>query len=140
MGFVLGKNSLRYLSTLESETLKQAVKDFIKVSPIDFGIIKNGAYRSAEDQHALYQQHPKVTDCDGYTYISNHQTGLAVDLIPWVDGKFTWDKKATFYLAGAFKMFCRLKHIKITSGADWNGDGNLLEGDSWDSCHFEVKE
>lgn len=145
--FFLGSNTLYNLETLlqsgkpESKILVDAVKDFINYSPIDFCIIENGGYRTSEDQQALFNK--GVSKCDGIKNKSKHQSGLAVDLVPYFNGRAVWmddqkERKHAFYLAGAFKAFCKIHFIDITSGADWNDDGILLDG--WDPCHFEIKE
>jgi len=145
--FVLGPNTSKNLETLLksdnslSKRLYLAVCDFIAYSPIDFIILENGAFRTAPLQHELFMK--GVSKCDGYTHKSEHQKGLAVDLVPWVENKATWkdgqgERKHAFYLAGAFCTFCAIRGLNVTSGADWNRDGNLSDG--WDPCHFEIKE
>lgn len=141
MTFTLGKNTTRNLESIlqsgdsRSSLLVLAVKEFIKVTPIDFTIIENGGYRIAELQNQLFKL--GNSKCDGYKKKSKHQLGLAVDLVPWVNGKATWETKHTFYLAGAFMAFCKERGYPITSGADWNKDGDLNDG--WDPCHMEIK-
>jgi len=139
--FTLGKNTTRNLESIlqsgdsRSAVLVLVVKEFIKVTPIDFTIIENGGYRTAEMQNQLFKL--GNSKCDGYKKKSKHQRGLAVDLVPWVNGKATWESKHTFYLAGAFMAFCNQHGYPITSGADWNRDGNLRE-DFSDPCHMEI--
>lgn len=138
--YKIGKNTTRNLESIlksgndRSHQLVYAVKDFIHYTPIDFCIIDNGGFRTAEEQNALFQK--GVSKCDGYNMLSKHQLGLAVDLVPWVDGKPTWEKSHAFYLAGAFMLYCNWKSLPITSGADWNRDGNLKDG--WDPCHMQI--
>jgi len=132
--YKLAQSCLENIDTLRDEKLKYLVIDFINVTPVDFGVIKNGAFRTAEKQNQLYKN--GVSQLDGYKYKSKHQSGLAVDLVPWVDGKYTWDRDTCLYLAGAFRLFCKMHSYPIINGADWNGDGDL-KNDSWDPCHFE---
>ena len=120
-----------------SRILVEAVKDFINDTPIDFCIIENGGHRTEEMQHSLFLA--GNSKCDGYKNKSEHQSGLAVDLVPWVDKKRSWGRDNCLYLAGAFMAYCNRMKIPITGGADWNGDGNL-KGDSWDPCHFQIKD
>ena len=122
-----------------SKQLVLAVKEFIQYSPIDFGIIKNGGYRTEEDQMKLFNKNPPVTNCDGHINKSLHQSGLAVDLVPWVDGAYTWDTKHATALSFAFLTFCNIFDFNVISGGDWNGDGNLNES-FYDPCHFEIRE
>ena len=137
--YTLHKSVIAVIDTLQSEVLKQAVKDFINYTPFDFGVIKNGAFRTAEDQNKLFNKSPKVTNCDGYKYKSRHQSGLAIDLVPYVNGSYTWDKTHCSVLAGAFSTYLNTLGIDYIGGFDWNSDGNLNEK-FYDPCHFEVKE
>ena len=147
MKYTLGENTTKNLESIlqsgkpSSALLVRAVKDFINDTPIDFCIIDNGGYRSAEMQNDLFMA--GNSKCDGIVNLSEHQKGLAVDLVPWVNGKATWrdgqgERKHSFYLAGAFLAYCKRLDIPITCGADWNSDGNLNDG--WDPCHMQIKE
>lgn len=147
MSYILGKNTTRNLETLlnsgkaSSHILVCAVKEFIKYTPIDFCVLPSGGYRTEEEQLEIFSR--KASKCDGIIVRSKHQSGLAVDLVPWVDEKATWkdgqgERKHAFYLAGAFLAFCKMKGIPVTSGADWNRDGNLKDG--WDPCHMQIEE
>lgn len=142
MNYKLGENTTKNLESIrkagnpKSEIIITAVKEFIKVTPIDFCIIDNGGFRTAKDQKKLFER--GVSKCDGIKYVSKHQQGLAVDLVPWVNGERTWENKHAFYLAGAFMAFCNERGFDITSGADWNRDGNLKDG--WDPCHMQLEE
>lgn len=143
MKYELGKNTTRNLESIlqskkpESIILVRAVKDFINYTPIDFCIIDNGGYRTAELQNELFLA--GNSKCDGIKNLSEHQKGLAVDLVPWVNNRPTWETKHAFYLAGAFMSYCKRNGLHITSGADWNADGNIKEG-FLDPCHMQIKE
>lgn len=132
--YTLHSSVIKIIDTLKDKKLADLVKDFIDYTPIDFVVIKNGAYRTAEEQKEIYLQgHSR---CDGYVHKSAHQSGMAVDLVPWVNGKPTWDTNYANALGGAFKTFCKTKGYYIQWGADWNDDGVL--GDVFlDPYHFE---
>lgn len=134
--YYLGDKVKEYINTLKSRRLKRAVLDFINYTPVDYVVLYDGAFRSAELQHEKYVQ--GFSKCDGYKNKSNHQSGLAVDIVPWVNGVPTWDREHVQRLAGAFYVYLKMKGIKFINGGDWNDDGCLV-GDSWDGCHFEVK-
>ena len=141
MQFKLGKNTTKNLESIlksgreESVTLVFAVKDFIKYTPIDFCVLPSGGFRTAEQQHGYFLA--GNSKCDGYQTLSEHQKGLAVDLVPWINNAPSWDQKACFYLAGAFMSHCKRRGWNITSGADWDRDGNIKDG--WDPCHMQIK-
>lgn len=134
--YKLHTSVLQTIGTLKSEKLKNAVREFINYTPIDFTVIRNGAYRTASMQNELFEL--GYSKCDGFKIKSAHQSGLAVDLVPWINGKPVWNKEIAQGLALAFIGFCHLKGIELVSGVDWNHDGDLSDG--WDPYHFEVKE
>jgi peptidoglycan L-alanyl-D-glutamate endopeptidase CwlK len=134
--YTLHKSVLKHIDTLKSEELKTAVKDFINYTPIDFVVIESGGLRTAELQNALFKK--GYSQLDGYKYKSAHQSGLAVDIVPWVNNEPSWDIKHCTGLACAFASYLNLKGIKFVGGYDWNNDGILNES-FYDPCHFEVE-
>jgi len=89
-------------------------------------------YRTPDQQNALYQQGRTtpgkiVTNCDGYTSLSNHQRWLAADiLIIKPDGSQDW---------GPSPAYDRLGEIWRSLGGAWGGDFASLKGDIF---HFEL--
>jgi len=87
--YSFAKSSLEKMEKVHPK-LVEVMKEAIKNSPYDFRIT-DGA-RTAEEQFALYQKGrtlpgPKVTNCDGKKFKSNHQIksdgfGHAVDIFP----------------------------------------------------------
>jgi hypothetical protein len=136
-GPIKNLESLRFAGDPRSEILIEAVKDFIRYTPIDFVIISNGGYRSAEQQNELYKK--GASQLDGFKHKSKHQSGLAVDLVPWINSTPTWDEKHTSVLAGAFANYLNIKGIEFIGGFDWDGDGSLTES-FYDPCHFQLKD
>jgi len=75
--------------------------------------------RSADYQRSLWVQGrtkkgPIVTYKDGFIKLSNHQTGLAVDIVPQKGAFIDWDD---------MRFYTYLQHIAhmhgLVSGADW---------------------
>ena len=128
--------------------LVEVMKEAIKNSPFDFRIT-DGA-RTAEEQFALYQKGrtlpgPKVTNCDGKKFKSNHQIksdgfGHAVDIFPCgvvengVYRKFTseegYDEKKLKLIANHILAIAKSKNINIEWGGNWK---------MHDTPHFEIK-
>ena len=126
------------------EVMKAAIID----SPYDFRIT-DGA-RTTEEQFALYQKGrtlpgPKVTNCDGKKFKSNHQIksdgfGHAVDIFPCgvvengVYRKFTseegYDEKKLKLIANHILAVAKSKNINIEWGGNWKMK---------DTPHFELK-
>ena len=128
--------------------LVEVMKTAIENSPFDFRIT-DGA-RTVEEQFALYQKGrtlpgPKVTNCDGKKFKSNHQIksdgfGHAVDIFPCgvvengVYRKFTseegYDEKKLKLIANHILAVAKSKNINIEWGGNWKMK---------DTPHFELK-
>lgn len=82
---ILSKNCSGFALSVRSETkligvhhdLKNVVRRALELSPFDFGI--TSGKRSAEEQYELFRQ--KASQLDGYSRISRHQTGHAIDYV-----------------------------------------------------------
>jgi hypothetical protein len=133
----LANSVIKIIHTLKSNTLRYAVIDFINYTPIDFVVNWDGAFRTAEQQNQKFID--GYSNCDGYKYKSAHQSGLAVDLVPWINGKATWDLEHAKALGGAFKTYCNMKGIPIQWGGDWADDG-VFQKEDFDPYHFEEKK
>jgi peptidoglycan L-alanyl-D-glutamate endopeptidase CwlK len=76
-----------------------------------------------------------VTKCDGIVLHSNHQSGKALDVVPMVGHRPTWDYKK---YAAEFKAIGK---IGKGVGFRWGGDFSpidLVTGLGWDPPHFEA--
>jgi peptidoglycan L-alanyl-D-glutamate endopeptidase CwlK len=76
-----------------------------------------------------------VTKCDGVTKRSNHQGGRALDVVPMVGHRPTWDYAKH---AGEFK---EIGAIGKAAGFRWGGEWPPLDevtGLGFDSPHFEA--
>ncbi|BBM37720.1 hypothetical protein JCM16775_0410 [Leptotrichia hofstadii] len=128
--------------------LVEVMKEAIENSPFDFRIT-DGA-RTTEEQFALYQKGrtlpgPKVTNCVGKKFKSNHQIksdgfGHAVDIFPCgvvengVYRKFTseegYDEKKLKLIANHILAVAKSKNINVEWGGNWKMK---------DTPHFELK-
>ena len=150
--YKLGERSSRNLAGV-NPCLQLWVNELIKVSPVDFGILDNGGFRTANEQHQLYLD--GKSKCDGYKKESYHQSRMAVDLVPYIDGKFTWsDRKAFIFLYNkgneVWEMLkCEnriFKELHLRWGGFWlwkdfnnNGKLDLPKEIGWDAAHWELR-
>ncbi|EKN4704989.1 M15 family metallopeptidase [Yersinia ruckeri] len=113
--------------------LVKVVRRALELSPVDFTVIEG--VRPVERQQQLYAQGRtapgKVVT---WTMKSKHIDGNAVDLLP-VTG---WDNLSSFKIVSkAMFQAANELGVKITWGADWNGNGIQEKGET-DSPHFEI--
>lgn len=122
----LSKNSLRNLDGVHPE-LVDVVKLAIQLTKVDFGIPSTGGYRTAEAQHKLFLD--GKSKADGYTNKSYHQTGNAVDVYAYVDGKASWQPEHLSQVACAMLEAA----IRLDVNLRWGGHFKSFV----DMPHFE---
>jgi peptidoglycan LD-endopeptidase CwlK len=112
--------------------LAELMSRAIKKSPIDFGIPAGGGKRTPEQQHELFVA--GKSKCDGYKVKSNHQSGLAVDVFAYIDGKASWDREHLALVAGVVLSEAIQMGLKVR----WGGEFGSKVYKGWDSPHFEL--
>jgi len=129
MSFELGKNSLKNREGIDDRLLD--ITDLaIKLTNIDFGIPNTGGMRSVEDQAKLFTA--GKSKADGRTNKSYHQTGKAVDVFAYVDGKASWEKEHLAIIAAAMLQASSQLGYELKWGGLWK---------SWqDFPHFEIRD
>ena len=149
--FYLGESSKRRTVGI-SEVLMLVIGRFLEISPIDITIPWMGGRRSAEEQNAIFKR--GYSQRDGFTKLSYHQSGDAVDAAPYTDGAMSNDKEDS--LAVVYWMLVAFKQLKLEeiieddiylhSGIFWgdkdlDNDGFLDAQDKigWDARHFEIR-
>ena len=134
--FKLSKRSLKNLKQVNS-IIVELTKRVIEITPVDFGILDNGGWRSAEKQADLYKK--GYSQLDGHVKISYHQLGNAVDLVPYIDGKFTWESVEAFQKINkaVLKVWSKMEEEGKVRGVvlQWGGDWKSFK----DFAHYQIK-
>lgn len=130
--FRFSKRSEKNLEGVNPALVK-VVRRALELSPVDFIVIE-GVRTVARQQQLYAQGRTEPGNVVTWTMKSKHIDGNAVDLLP-VTG---WDNLASFK-AVSKAMFQAASElgVKITWGADWNGNGIQEKGET-DSPHFEI--
>lgn len=131
MSYKFSSRSLQQLSDID-EQLIQLMTRAITISPIDFGIPEFGGFRTAEQQQNLYLK--GLSKCDGYKIKSYHQSGKAVDVFAFINGKASWDKVHLGIIAGVILSEANRMNI----GLRWGGTFGSNSFNGWDMPHFEL--
>jgi len=84
--FKFGKRSREKLDGVD-ERVKRLCEKALKYSTVDFSVIDG--LRTQSEQKAMFDK--GVSELDGQMFVSDHQLGLAIDVIPYVDGLDPWD-------------------------------------------------
>ena len=129
MAFQLGTNSMKNMEGIDDRLIDIA-ELAIALSPIDFGVPSSGGFRSTQGQAELYTS--GKSKCDGTTNKSYHQTGKALDVFAYVDGKASWDTLHLTTIATAMLQSASQLGIELQWGGLWR---------SWkDMPHFQIKD
>lgn len=109
-GFSLSANSLDKLKGINPALVK-VVKRAIQISKQDFAV--NEGLRTVERQRQL------VRSGASQTMNSRHIGGFAVDLVPVVDGKVSWDWRYFYAIAEAMQQAAKELHVDLRWGGCW---------------------
>lgn len=109
-GFVFGKSSLKELEGVKTELVLLA-RRALELSTQDFCVYDG--LRTVKEQEAY------VAKGTSQTMNSKHLKGLAIDLVPWIKGKPTWDWDAIYPIACAVDAAAR--ELGIENHIRWGG-------------------
>ena len=109
-GFSLSANSMDKLKGVNPELVK-VVKRAIQISKQDFAV--NEGLRTTERQRQL------VKSGASQTMNSRHIGGFAVDLVPIVNGKVSWDWRYFYAIAEAVQAAANELGINVRWGGCW---------------------
>jgi len=116
MSFQFSNASANRLQTVDPRL--QAIANYaLEITKVDFGIPSNGGLRTAEEQNALY--HGGKSQLDGYKKKSFHQTGKALDVYAFVNGRASWEKEHLAMIAAAMLQAASELGHKLTWGGLW---------------------
>ena len=129
MAFSLSKNSYKNMKGIDTKLI-EVIELAITKTKVDFGIPSSGGLRTREEQYDLYIN--GSSRCDGYNIKSRHQSGKAVDVFAYVDGKASWEVSHLSQVANAILQSANELGIKLVWGGLFN---NFI-----DMPHFELLE
>jgi len=131
MTYRLSNRSLNRIKDIDPILIK-VLKSGIKNSPFDFGIPRDGGFRTAKRQKELYAK-GRTTEGSKVTWTLNsyHMTGKAFDIYAYVDKEASWNMMFLEPIA---------RHLQKVSLEEFN---IVLEWgyDLWgkDGAHFQIK-
>lgn len=136
MEFYLSNLSYRRLEGVDPRLIELA-EEAIKRTPVDFGIAWMGGKRTPKEQHELYLA--GNSHKDGYRKKSKHQSGHAIDILPYVNGEVDMTRENYLIVIGVFFAVAHDLGIEIRSGANWDRDAEFLTDQDFDDLpHIEL--
>jgi hypothetical protein len=127
MAFKFSQRSLDRMVGVDQRLVDVAARA-LEISPIDFGIPQDGGIRTDDRQFELYSM--GKSKADGYTKKSRHQSGDALDVYAYVDGKASWKKEHLAIIAAAMLQAAIESGVKVK----WGGHFKSF----YDAPHFEL--
>ena len=114
------------------------VEESIKITPIDFGIPRDGGIRTAGRQLELHLE--GKSKCDGVISKSNHQSGNAVDFYAYINGKASWEKHHLSMVYAVMHVVAQrlLEEGAISKGIRWGGSFGSKNFNGYDMPHIEL--
>ena len=92
-----------------------------------------------DGRRTIEEQRDYVSRGTSWTMNSKHLTGHAVDLVPYVDGKLSWDSMDAFKeIARCMRIIGRHHRIKLLWGANVKYGGDWKERN--DAAHWYVED
>lgn len=126
MAYKFSKRSLERLEGVD-ERMVRVIKKALTISRIDFGIPESGGLRTAREQRLLYLA--KKSNADGVEHKSRHQSGEAIDVYAYIDGKASWEPEHLTHIATAVLQAAIYLDVPVKWGGLWK---NFV-----DMPHFE---
>jgi peptidoglycan L-alanyl-D-glutamate endopeptidase CwlK len=115
-GFVFSRRSRERMKGVDPR-LVEIAEYALTISKVDFGIPEYGGLRTAEQQAKLYAD--GKSKADGYTRKSYHQTGKALDVYAFVDGKASWNEHHLAMIAAAMLQAASRYGVALEWGGLW---------------------
>ena len=142
-GFKFGGRSNEKLATIH-KALQLTAHKALSYGMADFCVFDGR--RTAEEQNKLFND--GKSQCDGYKVLSYHQSGMAMDCVPVLQGKLTWDKSNSLVITGLLlAAFCEVvkenpeySKFRMRSGIDWNENRIYdIDNNFDDGFHVELR-
>lgn len=125
-----GQLSMERLGTCHPDLIA-VCNEAIKI--VDFSVICG--HRGKVEQNKAHAEGKSEKAWPGSTH--NVEPSKAVDLAPY---PIDWKDLPRFYVLGGVMLACAARlGVRIRWGADWDGDGDILEHKFQDVGHFELR-
>ena len=129
MMFKFSKRSVERMKDVDVRLIAIASRA-IEITSIDFGIPEFGGLRDEVEQYNLFKKGKSL--CDGYHLESYHQSGLALDVYAYVDGKASWEREHLALVGCAMLQAAAELGYKLR----WGGHFKAY----LDMPHFEIRD
>jgi hypothetical protein len=127
--FKFSKRSRERMVGVNSKLISVA-EEALLLSKVDFGVAQYGGFRREDEQHKLFLE--GKSKADGLYKKSYHQSGNALDVFAYVNGKASWEIKYLSQIASAMLQAAINQNVKLEWGGLWD---NFI-----DMPHFQIND
>ena len=128
-----GKESMKNMAIL-SYNLQWVMREALAVEIIDFSVVCT--YRNEEDQDKAFESGNSRVRWPKSKH--NQNPAMAVDAVPYVNGKLSWHKAHCCVLAGIILTVAKKVGVRIRWGGNWDMDYEpVTDQDFNDLAHYE---
>ena len=125
--FQWGQKSLNRMKGLDEKLVRVLFRAIRiasrKMDGVDMSIPQFGGLRTADEQNKLFEN--KLSKCDGYETKSYHQSGRAIDVIPYIKGVNPYslpeqEQELLFHKVASCMLEAAAKEgVKLNWGGNW---------------------
>lgn len=140
MKFSFGKKSKRELETVKEE-LRAVCKRALGYGVMDATVVQGR--RSKEKQNEYYKNRKSKVKWPNSKHNVRDENDLAkaVDVVPYVNGKISWNQKHCLVWAGLMLGAAAELGIAVRWGGNWDCDGEIVTDQRFnDLVHFELRK
>jgi len=131
-----GKNSA-YQLNLAHPDIRAVMNDALELGIMDFAVIES--FRNKEKQNAYFYAVPKKSKAKWPDGKHNRIPSEAVDAVPVINGKQSWNKLHCCILHGIIMSCAVRRGVKLRWGGNWDMDGEpITDQDFQDLAHHEM--
>jgi len=135
MKFQFGQKSTKNYATLSSG-LQRVADRTLSYGVMDYSL--DCTYRDEREQNRLFNMTPPRSKVQWPNSRHNHLPSKAMDCVPYVRGKSSWNKLHCCVLAGLILAAAAEERVKLRWGGNWDMDSEpITDQDFQDLAHFE---
>lgn len=133
MNFYFSQKSISKLHGLTYK-LQEVARETLRLGIMDFSIVCG--FRGEAEQNEFFKKGKSKVQWPDSRH--NRWKAEAMDLVPWVAGRSSYNKQHCCVLAGLVLAMAKLKRINLRWGGNWDMDSEpITDQDFQDLVHFE---
>lgn len=136
----LGNTSKENLYTC-TDNIQRVIRKAISLGLMDFSVVEGVRFKAEQNRLFLIKKSKVKWPNSKHNIIKEGEKSKAVDAVPYVNGKSSYNYNHCCHLAGIILSVGLSMGIKLRWGGNWDMDGEpITDQDFLDLVHFEEIE